>query len=81
MCEIRRILPAVCAVTGEIACFARFFAWLEHRDARAGASPAGRPPGDEQVRYRAVQALEGEPSKVTRAGADTTRWHRSGSRR
>ena len=27
---------------------------------------------DEQVRHRAVQALEGEPSKVAREGADTT---------
>ena len=30
---------------------------------------------DEQVRHRAVQALEGEPGKVARAGADTTQWH------
>ena len=30
---------------------------------------------DEQVRHRAVQALEGEPGKVGRAGADTTQWH------
>ena len=30
---------------------------------------------DEQVRHRAVQALEIEPGKVARAGADTTQWH------
>ena len=29
----------------------------------------------EQVRHRAVQALEGEPGKVARAGADTTQRH------
>ena len=36
------------------------------------ASPAGM---NEQVRHRAVQALEGEPGKVARAGADTTQRH------
>ena len=30
---------------------------------------------NEQVRHRAVQALEGEPGKVARAGADTTQRH------
>ena len=39
------------------------------------ASPAGRLQVDEQVRHRAVQSLEGEPSKVAQAGADTTQWH------
>ena len=30
---------------------------------------------DEQVRHRAVQALQDEPGKVARAGADTTQRH------
>ena len=30
---------------------------------------------NEQVRHRAVQALEGEPGKIARAGADTTQRH------
>ena len=30
---------------------------------------------NEQVRHRAVQALEGEPGKVARVGADTTQRH------
>ena len=30
---------------------------------------------NEQVRHRAVQALEGAPSKVARAGSDTTQRH------
>ena len=30
---------------------------------------------NEQVRHRAVQALEGEPGKVGQAGADTTQRH------
>ena len=32
-------------------------------------------PESEQVRHRAVQALEGEPGKVARVGADTTQRH------
>ena len=52
------------------------FFLVEHRDARAGERHqlVGHQV-DEQVRHRAVQALEGEPSKVARAGADTTQWH------
>ena len=49
---------------------------VKHRDARAGERHqlVGHQV-DEQVRHRAVQALEGEPGKVARAGADTTQRH------
>ena len=43
-------------------------ALVKHRDARAGER-------HQLVRHRAVQALEGEPGKVARAGADTTQRH------
>ena len=49
-----------------------FLELVERRDARAGERHqlVGHQV-DEQVRHRAVQALEGEPSEVARAGADT----------
>ena len=48
-------------------------ALIKYRDARAGERHelVGHQIY-EQVRHRAVQALEGEPGKVARAGADTT---------
>ena len=51
-------------------------ALVKHRDARAGERHqlVGHQM-NEQVRHRAVQALEGEPGKVARAGADTTQRH------
>ena len=47
-------------------------ALVKHGDARAGERHqlVGHQT-NEQVRHRAVQALEGEPGKVARAGADT----------
>ena len=52
------------------------FFLVKHRDARAGERHQllGHQM-NEQVRHRAVQALEGEPGKVARAGADTTQRH------
>ena len=49
-------------------------ALVKHRDARAGERHqlVGHQM-NEQVRHRAVQALEGEPGKVARAGAATQR--------
>ena len=49
---------------------------VQHRDGRAGERHqlVGHQT-NEQVRHRAVQALEGEPGKVARAGADTTQRH------
>ena len=49
---------------------------VEHRDARAGERHQliGYQV-DEHVRHRTVERLEGEPSQVARAGADTTQWH------
>ena len=54
----------------------RHRALVKHRDARAGERHqlVGHQM-NEQVRHRAVQALEGEPGKVARAGADTTQRH------
>ena len=51
-------------------------ALVKHRDARAGERHqlVGHQM-NEQVRHRAVQALEGEPGKVARAGADATEGH------
>ena len=51
-------------------------ALVKHRDARAGERHqlVGHQM-NEQVRHRAVQALEGEPGKVARAGADATQRH------
>ena len=51
-------------------------ALIKHRDARAGERHelVGHQIY-EQVRHRAVQALEGEPGKVARASADTTQRH------
>ena len=48
----------------------------QHRDARARERHqlVGYQM-NEQVRHRAVQALEGEPGKVARAGADATQRH------
>ena len=53
-----------------------FLALIKHRDARAGERRqlVGHQM-DEQVRHRAVQALEGEPGKVAQASADTAHWH------
>ena len=51
-------------------------ALVKHRDARAGERhQLIYHQMNEQVRHRAVQALEGEPDKVARAGADTTQRH------
>ena len=49
---------------------------VKRRDARAGERHqlVGHQM-NEQVRHRAVQALEGEPAKVARAGADATQRH------
>ena len=54
----------------------RHRALIKYRDARAGERHelVGHQIY-EQVRHRAVQALEGEPDKVARAGADTTQRH------
>ena len=51
-------------------------ALVKHRDARAGERHqlVGHQM-NEQVRHCAVQALEGEPGKVARVGADTTQRH------
>ena len=51
-------------------------ALVKHGNARAGERHqlVGHQM-NEQVRHRAVQALEGEPSKVARAGADATQRH------
>ena len=51
-------------------------ALVKHGNARAGERHqlVGHQM-NEQVRHRAVQALEGEPGKVSRAGADTTQRH------
>ena len=51
-------------------------ALVKHGNARAGERHqlVGHQM-NEQVRHRAVQALEGEPGKVARAGADTTQRH------
>ena len=51
-------------------------ALVKHRDARAGERHqlVGHQM-NEQVRHRAVQALEGEPGKVAPTGADTTQRH------
>ena len=51
-------------------------ALVKHGNARAGECHqlVGHQM-NEQVRHRAVQALEGEPGKVARAGADTTQRH------
>ena len=51
-------------------------ALVKHGNARAGKRHqlVGRQM-NEQVRHRAVQALEGEPGKVARASADTTQRH------
>ena len=51
-------------------------ALVKHRDARAGERHqlVGHQM-NEQVRHRAVQALEGEPGKVARASADATQRH------
>ena len=54
----------------------RHRALVKHGNARAGERHqlVGHQM-NEQVRHRAVQALEGEPGKVARAGADTTQRH------
>ena len=51
-------------------------ALVKHGNARAGERHqlVGHQM-NEQVRHRAVQALEGEPGKVARASADTTQRH------
>ena len=86
--ELLYSVPAeeiACAATEELAEQVHFFRGfagqrtfflVQHRDARAGERHqlVGHQV-DEQVRHRAVQALEIEPGKVAQAGADTTQWH------